>query len=224
MSVARFDFVKCPMIGEDGTQEHHIGRMYLCFKFGRNIKDARDLVFVRRMRPGPRASNSCNRFWPVLDVEKRSDRQRDPPGMSDKLGTLYTWAIPKKRRIRGQDSEKPVYNVLAAENVDTTAPMMPNWVPDRAVWSVRHGVFDNRYLLPPRRRPPFRDCDCQKEKDSESENDSESDSGPGSWPGSDIEAEMDSDSEDSGAEDSEDPGSGSGSQKDPDSGDSDSDT
>ena len=211
------------MIGEDGKQEHHIGRMYLCFKFGRNIKDARDLVFVRRMRPAPRGAAAA-RGWPVLDVEKRSDRQRDPPGMSDKLGTLYTWAVPKKRRIRGHDSEKPVYDVLAAENVDTTAPMMPNWVRDRAVWSVSHGVFDNRYLLPPRRRPPFRDCDCQKEKDSESENDSESDSGPGSWPGSDIEAEMDSDSEDSGAEDSEDPGSGSGSQKDSDLGDSDSDT
>ena len=223
MSVTRFDFVKYPMIGEDGTQEHHIGRMYLCFKFGRNIKDARDLVFVRRMRPAPRGAAAA-RGWPVLDVEKRSDRQRDPPGMSDKLGTLYTWAVPKKRRIRGQDSEKPVYDVLAAENVDTTAPMMPNWVQDRAVWSVSHGVFDNRYLLPPRRRPPFRDCDCQKEKDSESENDSESDSRPGSWPGSDIEAEMDSDSEDSGAEDSEDPGSGSGSQKDSDPGDSDSDT
>ena len=221
--MTRFDFVKYPMIGEDGTQEHHIGRMYLCFKFGRNIKDARHLVLVRRMRPAPRGAAAA-RGWPVLDVEKRSDRQRDPPGMSDKLGTLYTWAIPKKRRIRGQDSEKPVYDVLAAENVDTTAPMMPNWVQDRAVWSVSHGVFDNRYLLPPRRRPPFRDCDCQKEKDSESENDSESDSGPGSWSGSDIEAEMDSDSEDSGAEDSEDPGSGSGSQKDSDSGDSDSDT
>ena len=217
--MARFDFVKYPMIGEDGKQEHHIGRMYLCFKFGRNIKDARDLVFVRRMRPAPRGAAAGS--WPVLDVEKRSDRQRDPPGMSDKLGTLYTWAVPKKRRIRRGD---PVYDVLAAENVDTTAPMMPNWVQDRAVWSVSHGVFDNRYLLPPRRRPPFRDCDCQKEKDSESENDSESDSGPGSWPGSDIEAEMDSDSEDSGAEDSEDSGSESGSQKDSDSGDSDSDT
>ena len=223
MSVARFDFVRYPIIGQDGKQEDQIGRMYLCFKFGRNLKEARDLVFVRRMRPAPRGAAAA-RGWPVLDVEKRSDRQRDPPGMSDKLGTLYTWAVPKKRRRRGQESDKPVYDVLAAENVDTTAPMMPNWVRDRAVWSVSHGVFDNRYLLPPRRRPPFRDCDCQKEKDSESENDSESDSRPGSWPGSDIEAEMDSDSEDSGAEDSEDPGSGSGSQKDSDSGDSDSDT
>ena len=32
-------------------------------------------------------------------------------GISDKLGTLYTWAIPKKRK-KGRESEKPVYNIL----------------------------------------------------------------------------------------------------------------
>ena len=221
--MARFDFVRYPIIAEDGEQEHHIGRMYLCFKFGRNIKDARDLVFVRQMRPAPRGT-ARTRGWPVHDVEKRSDRGRDPPGMSDKLGTLYTWAVPKKRRKRGLESDKPVYDVLAAENVDTTAPMMPNWVPGRVLWSVSRGVFDNRYLLPPRRRPPFKDCDWQKDKYSESpgQNDSDSD-GPGSGldseegrSGSDTEAEMDSDSEDSGLE--------SESQKDSDPGDSGSDT
>ena len=148
-------------------------------------------------------------------------------GISDKLGTLYTWAIPKKRRHRRGD---PVYDVLAAENVDTTAPMMPNWDPDRDSWSVSRGVFDNRYTLPPRRRPPFKDCDCQKEPalESEFESDSESDLGE-AGSGSDKQAEEDSDSEDAGFEaeedsDSEDSGSKSASQKDSDSGDSDSDT
>ena len=150
-------------------------------------------------------------------------------GISDKLGTLYTWAIPKKRRKSGE-GEKPVYDVLLAENVVTTAPMMPNWDPDRDSWSVSRGVFDNRYTLPPRRRPPFKDCDCQKEPALESEfgSDSESDLGEaGSGP--DKQAEGDSDSEDAGFEaeedsDSEDSGSKSASQKDSDSGDSDSDT
>jgi hypothetical protein len=45
--VARFDFVRYPIIGKNGKQENHIGRMYLCFKFVRNIKDARDLMFVQ---------------------------------------------------------------------------------------------------------------------------------------------------------------------------------
>jgi hypothetical protein len=119
-----------------------------------------------------------------------------------------------------------VYDVLLAENVVTTAPMMPNWDPDRDSWSVSRGVFDNRYTLPPRRRPPFKDCDCQKEPALESEfgSDSESDLGEagfGSDPedrdrrsGSDKEAEEDSDSEDSGSE----------SEEDSDSGDSGSDT
>ena len=79
-----------------------------------------------------------------------------------------------------------MYDVLAAENVDTTALMMPNWVPGRDLWSVSRGMFDNRYLLPPRRRPPFKDCDCQKEKDSDSEDS-----------GSESESQKDSDSGDS---------------------------
>lgn len=79
--MARFDFVRYPIIGQDGKQEDQIGRMYLCFKFGRNIKEARDLVFVRRMRPAPRVSSSRNPVWPVLDVEKRADRGRDPAGL-----------------------------------------------------------------------------------------------------------------------------------------------
>ena len=117
-----------------------------------------------------------------------------------------------------------MYDVLLAENVVTTAPMMPNWDPDRDSWSVSRGVFDNRYTLPPRRRPPFKDCDCQKEPalESEFESDSESDlgeAGSGSdsedgRSGSDKEAEMNSDSEDSGSE----------SEEDSDSGDSGSDT
>ena len=115
--------MRYPII-EGGKQEHHIGRMFLCFKFGKNIKNARDLVFVQRMRPAPRGS-ARNHCRPAHDVEKRSDRGRDPLGTSEKLATLHTWAIQKKRR-RAQGIEVPVYDVLAAENVDMTAAMTPN--------------------------------------------------------------------------------------------------
>ena len=58
-------------------------------------------------------------------------------------------------------SRQPIYTILAAEELHETVPMMPRWEPNTANWSIKRGVFRNRFLMDPRTRPPFpKRCQC----------------------------------------------------------------
>lgn len=52
--------------------------------------------------------------------------------------------------------------MLAADEVLETVAIMPRWQSETtADWSIATGVYENRYLMDPRERPPFRQtCSC----------------------------------------------------------------
>ena len=69
-----------------------------------------------------------------------------------KLGRLWTWDRWDRR---------PVYKVLAVKDVHETRAIMPYWQKDTAKWSIGTGVYENKFLMDDRTRPPFiTRCPC----------------------------------------------------------------
>ena len=72
----------------------------------------------------------------------------------NKLGVLWTWDFDPHSR-------QPIYTVLGAEEVHETVPMVPRWEPNTANWSIKRGVFRNRFLRDAQTRPLFsKQCQC----------------------------------------------------------------
>ena len=59
---------------------------------------------------------------------------------NNKLRVLWTWDFDPAFR-------QPIYTILAAEEVHETVPMMLRWEPNTANWSIKRGVFRNRFLM-----------------------------------------------------------------------------
>ena len=65
---------------------------------------------------------------------------------------LWTW---------DNHHDLPNFRVLSANNVIETVAIMPRFVADTAKWSIATGVYENRYLMDSRARPPFvKRCPC----------------------------------------------------------------
>ena len=107
----------------------------------------RDFCFVRQMKPADRKNAGD---FPKHACE-RSHRYDIKP-TNHKLGRLWTW----DRRAR-----RPVYKVLAVKDVHETRAIMPYWQKDTAKWSIGTGVYENKFLMDDRTRPPFiTRCPC----------------------------------------------------------------
>lgn len=138
---------------EDDTPNYHLGCMFLVFRIAHeSFGDAkhRDFALVRRLKPAPRHNDG--RFPRMASELRMPDLDLGPT--DNKLGVLWTWD-------RNERSRRPIYTVLAAEEVRETAAMMPHWEPNSCRWSISQGVFKNRFLMDPRTRPPFpKRCKC----------------------------------------------------------------
>ena len=82
----------------------------------------RDFALVRRLKPAPRHNDG--RFPRMASELRMPDLDLGPTG--NKLGVLWTWD-------RNERSRRPIYTVLAAEEVRETAAMMPHWEPIKLV-------------------------------------------------------------------------------------------
>ena len=88
-----------------------------------------------------------------MPCEKRME-DFDIEETNNKLGVLWTWDFDPSSR-------QPIYTILRAEELQETVPMMPHWEPNSANWSIKGGVFKNKFLMDPRRRPPWpKRCQC----------------------------------------------------------------
>ena len=121
----------------------------------------RDFVLIRRMKTANRSAdgafprfaceNLCNLPGDRCPADRR-DNWWDDPRAKNKLGRLWTW---------DNHHDQPNFRVLSANNVIETVAIMPRFVADTAKWSIATGVYENRYLMDSRARPPFvKRCPC----------------------------------------------------------------
>ena len=101
----------------------------------------RDFCFVRQMKPAERKKagnfpkHACERSH-LYDIKPTNH----------KLGRLWTWDRWDRRQV---------YKVLAVKDVHETRAIMPYWQKDTAKWSIGTGVYENKFLMDDRTRPPF---------------------------------------------------------------------
>ena len=138
---------------EHENPNYHLRCMFLVFRIAHeSFGDAghRDFALVRRLKPTPRHDGGQ---FPRMPCEKRME-DFDIEETNNKLGVLWTWDFDPSSR-------QPIYTILRAEELQETVPMMPHWEPNSANWSIRRGVFKNKFLMDPRRRPPWpKRCQC----------------------------------------------------------------
>lgn len=153
-----------PRHAEEGEAPgYYVGRIMLIFRVHSSELDAhkdakgndvfwRDFCLVRRLMPANRRTDGP---FPYEKCEVR-DADADPNmpwlPVRDRLGMLWVWAKDV--------NDGPIYEVLTAQEVVETYPIMPRWVGETKKWSIETGVFNNRFIGDTRRRPPFENCDC----------------------------------------------------------------
>ena len=138
---------------EHENPNYHLGCMFLVFWIAHeSFGDAghRNFALVRRLKS---ALQHDDGQFPRMPCEERME-DFDIEETNNKLGVLWTWDFDPSSR-------QPIYTILGVEEVHETVPMMPRWEPDSANWSIKRGVFKNRFLMDPRRCPPFpKRCQC----------------------------------------------------------------
>jgi len=189
----RFDCVKFMIRGADNHPRHreqgrptgyYVGRIMLIFRVHSYELDThtdadgetshwRDFCLIRRLMPAKREKDDANDAYespyPYAKCEVR-DKEEDP-GMDwlpekDRLGVLWVWAKDAH--------DQPIYEVLTAQEVVETYPVMPRWEgPGSKKWSIATGVFNNRFAPTGRWRPPFVDCPCQQPRAAEPQGDAD---------------------------------------------------
>ena len=123
-------------------------------------EEFRDFVLIRRMKApartadGPFPRYECeNRCRPPAGrSDGRGDSWLDDPEARNKLGRLWAW---------DDHNGAANYRVLSANNVIETVAIMPRFLENSPKWSIATGVYENRYLMDARARPPFvKRCPC----------------------------------------------------------------
>ena len=173
MNLCRFDVIKyrdstvqgLPRADANADRaDFLLGCIMLIFRirhehFGED--EFRDFVLIRRMKtanrradgPFPRfaCESKCEPPASACPADRR-DNWRDDPQAKNKLGRLWTW---------DDHQNLPNFRVLSANNVEETVAIMPRFAEGTAKWSIATGVFENRYLMDHRARPPFvKRCPC----------------------------------------------------------------
>ena len=110
----------------------------------------RDFALVSIMQL---ANRSAAGPFPRFDSENRCQGSHlDDSDANNKLGRLWTWKLQREQRT---------YRVLSANEILGTVAIMPRFQQGSDKWSISTGVYENRYLLDSRARPPFRaECPC----------------------------------------------------------------
>lgn len=136
-----------------GTAAYGIGCIMLIFRIVHaDLKPEgyRDFALVCIMQV---ANRSAAGPFPRFDSENRCEGAHlDDPNTNHKLGRLWTWKLLREQRT---------YRVLSANEILETVAIMPRFQQGSEKWSISTGVYENRYLLDSRARPPFRsECPC----------------------------------------------------------------
>ena len=140
------------------TADYRLGCIMLIFRIVNAALEPegyRDFALVCIMQV---ANRSAAGSFPRFDSENRCQGAHlDDTNTNNKLGRLWTWKVQREQRT---------YRVLSANEILETVAIMPRFQQGSDKWSISTGVYENRYLLDSRARPPFRaECPCAEGQD-----------------------------------------------------------